>query len=1120
MSEKLTDTEKRFEIFVPNPKARINLGASNDTETGPFGYKGLSLQSDVNLFIDANKHTMFQTGQNYNGQVGGKWLQYSNADMYLSSTTNTNLSADAKITIAAGAGQGQITALDHGSTPRLVAYNNLKLHYTVDCIQTGLYEFFHGRRERFKNITTAWTEQFKHRSKPKLFGGQPAEELESTDDLKGGFIGNSKRSFDDLFPDDAKDNTVYASVTELQKQVLGKEDVIESFYGYSSYFSRFDPYKQKKGDWLHNSLKVAKRVADVAGKLGNLLTDNFLVENGLKLAEAADKGINALNNVKKLYERPEKLWQTDGPEDPTGLVDEAVSGWGARTTHTFDKVFGKAIDTAKTKATVTSSAGPFALEHGDEIEVIQPARGGQATTSAAISAVAASIDGSAAVEYPAGNYWELLIQIDAAGSATHEQITFTFTSDTTKTKREILNMVNGALAGKAIASLGGGDIVTITSASTGVDSSVNVSGSGMTYLFPGGGTATAGTPTSSGTYSGRVGMTAPTIFDGWGTSEPTIHIQCDKGGPKSVGFTGANTRNPETISGAIASATGSDGTVTIDDAGVIHIASSTKGTSSYAHVSGDQTALNNLHISVGRVNGSGNVADVSTVTTDEIHAIISPGLTGVVTKSDDGELVFSSTTTGDGSYVRVQASGSSTMATAIGLGGVEDEVEYQSWDTYDDSIGFFKGMFNDLRSINHELQKLPEDTRNLFRPLTQAIDDTVAVGTYTVGAIDAAKAAFSKAGPGPAETIGLVARDGISLGTQDRIVAAGSKGVVFIVEGEGGGEDYGKFVLGEALVKGALDYCPSSWQKDAPDKVDQVFDGRKVGSPSLGFKVISDSSAELMGTTSAQLLALGRGELDSKENDKKYVGIGVARVAGSRAAELCAHRKVVISARDEGKADDEDGTTGGRVELAGQTIAIGGMNLDGDTKDFKASEGFGIEAPVLAKQYFGSFEEFTPKLASVEWPKKLREEHPNTKHVVVHAEKDTVIVVDKYMVHVSSEDGITVGQRKKNPDAMTNEVDDTKPHFVLDDEGVSLRFGEKNKASTLHLAKDKASLWEGPTKDTAARAQLGLTSGTANLWGGTSRFTAKEGKLKLSAANLSTEADASLKLDGGVIKLG
>ncbi len=1117
MSDKLTDTEKRFEIVVPNPLARINMGSSNTTETGPFGYKGLSLQSGVNLFIDANKHTMFQTGQNYNGQVGGKWLQYSNADMVLSSTTNANLSADQKITIAAGAGQGQITALDHGSTPRLVAYNNLKLHYTVDCIQNGLYEFFHGRRERFK-VLLVKGKYFKHRSRPKIFGGQPPEELESAEDLQGGFIENSKRSYDDLFPDDSDDNAAYASVAEIQKQVLGKEDAIELSWGYSSYFSRFDPYKHKKGDFLHNSLKVMKRLADVAAKWGNVLTDNFAVSNLWKLAEACDKAINSLNNLKKLYARPEK-WATEY-DDRATWMDELESGIYARGEHAYLTLFGKAIDTGKTRATITSGGGPFKLEHGDKIVVTQPSKTSQGATSAAIAAVAAKASGSAAIEYPPGNAWQLKIVIDEHSTTTNSEIIFGFASETTLTPAQILALLNIELDNTAVASLGASNILTITSTSTGTDSSVSVSGSGISYLFPGGGTATAGTATTSGKYTGDVGVIAPDIADGWGHTNASIYIEFDKGGPKTVSFNGTNTRTPHKICDAISSALGSDGTATFDSTGVIHIESATKGTSSFVFVSGDQLALDNLHLSMSRVNGSGNVADSSAVTADEIHAIISPGLTGVVTKTNDGKLVFSSTTTGDGSYVKVGPSGSSTMAATIGLDGVEDEVEYQSFASYDDTAGFFNDIFSGIRSINHELQKLPEDLRNLTRPLTQALDDVVSTGTYAVGALDAAKAAFSKAGPGPAETIGLVARDGISLGTQDRIVAAGSKGVVFIVEGEGGEEDYGKFVLGEAQQKAALDYCPSSWKKDAPDQVDQVFDGRKVGSPSLGFKVISDSTAELMGTTSAQLLALGRAKLGSPENEQECVGIGVARVAGSRAAEVCGYRKVVISARDEGLWDDDDGTTGGRVEVAGQTIAIGGMNLESDVEDFKASEGFGIEAPTLAKQHFGSLEEYTPKLASVEWPKKLREEHPNTKHVVVHAEKDTVVVVGPYMMHLSAEDGITVGQRKKSPDATANEVDKEKPRFIIKDEVVLVELGERNKATTLRLKKDTASIWEGPTKDKSGRAQLDLKSGTANLWGGSRRFTAKEGALKLKSTDIGLGADGPLKLEGGTIKLG
>jgi len=43
-----TSTSTRFSIFVPSPKARINMGKPD--LDAPFGYTGLSLQSDVHSF--------------------------------------------------------------------------------------------------------------------------------------------------------------------------------------------------------------------------------------------------------------------------------------------------------------------------------------------------------------------------------------------------------------------------------------------------------------------------------------------------------------------------------------------------------------------------------------------------------------------------------------------------------------------------------------------------------------------------------------------------------------------------------------------------------------------------------------------------------------------------------------------------------------------------------------------------------------------------------------------------------------------------------------------------------------------------------------------------------------
>jgi len=261
MSENIADTSRRFEIFVPSPKARINLGARNRSDTGPFGYTGMSLQSDVHLFIDCNKNTLYQTGQTFCGQVGGQWRSFSNDNMFLSSTASTQLTADTKLIIAAGAGQGQITALDHGENMRLVPYNELRLHYVVDGLQTSLFEFFHGRHDREKRSFKAprasvdFEHFFSKSNKLVSLSAKAVPLLKDEAAHKGGFLHTVSRSWalmekgalesalsdDDLAPElvPALGPVIAAGLAKLgtDDEVLGKME-----FGYSGYYERFNPY--------------------------------------------------------------------------------------------------------------------------------------------------------------------------------------------------------------------------------------------------------------------------------------------------------------------------------------------------------------------------------------------------------------------------------------------------------------------------------------------------------------------------------------------------------------------------------------------------------------------------------------------------------------------------------------------------------------------------------------------------------------------------------------------------------------------------------------------------------------------------------------------------------------
>ena len=73
-------TAKRYEVLVPSPLSRINLGESDSTKlTGPFGYAGISMQTSGSMFTDVAADVMFQTAKGYCGQVAAGWAQFAEA---------------------------------------------------------------------------------------------------------------------------------------------------------------------------------------------------------------------------------------------------------------------------------------------------------------------------------------------------------------------------------------------------------------------------------------------------------------------------------------------------------------------------------------------------------------------------------------------------------------------------------------------------------------------------------------------------------------------------------------------------------------------------------------------------------------------------------------------------------------------------------------------------------------------------------------------------------------------------------------------------------------------------------------------------------------------------------
>ncbi len=1177
----VTDTQRRFEIYVPSPKARINLGAPNKDSTGPFGYTGLSLQSDVHLFIDCNKHTLFQTGQNYCGQVGGKWLQYSNSDMIMSSTTNVNLSAEKKIVIASGAGQGQITAIDHGSTPRIVNYNSLELHYRVDRLQSSLFEFFHGRRKRNEYTgALAAVLKFGGASTEYFDGkGKASSSVQTETLLRGGFAWVSADSLRELYPVASK-RAVHDFDSAVQddgdpvalldpfvhKKVLGGSKVPKDLkYGFSSYLSRFDPYSLTNTSKIshpiakglasfRNLLANMRRFADVCTKYAYLLTDNFLMKRAQAAMGAVDNLWKATSGAYRFVDLTFGAFLPGGSDGMLAeLQDEKNSGMMARVATAssgLDSAGQEARDkTAKTTAKIQSNRGDFDLtgatsltiQWGDDLDhsvTIDLTQGRDATRAE----LSLTISGEALLALPVS------VRIDLAALSGGVPVVPTWIpeGDIVAWVASVLSVSAASVSGATGSAV---DVyppaatvrtllatpAAITSLTKEFASVIPTPGTGYDPMTGQPWSTTAVTATLTLGSFVTLSVQRPTESFRLSVDGTSVTVSVDTSAVDPLDAASVQSA----IYSALTSGIGTSATVSaMSSSGGVTITSGKVGSSSRIVVlDGSEALLGGVGLDVGQeavgedaVAGLGS-EDLASVSAERLAQLIGSN-SKLSVSTTGGTITLTSkyaATSAKPSKVKV----SGAVADAV-FGTQENTVTIDDVDDDAQDLAEADAEYKTLISWNHELQKLPEDTRNLTRPIRNAVDDVVS----TMSSLEkAAENAMEFVGgdmkglPSPPEAIGLIADQGITLGTRDRIVGVGGKGVVFIADGGSGDENHAKFIPKiEQFVNLSLSWDPLDRKLSELLKDKKWVKEEKKRPKSLGFRVLSDSHVDLFATHVAQLMALGRGKLSAAGPDgKTIVGTGVARLAGSHAAEIAGYRKVVVSARNRG----DDDKTGGRVELAGQTIAIGGMNIAGDTKDFDHTKDtlFGI-APLDVDSFAGAEhledeekEALKKEFATYAWPETLRDGgakgHPDTQRVFVHAAKESVIQVGTYYIHVDAENGVTVGTRTADADPTANVIDDTKPSIQITPDKVRVSMGQLNKDSTLVLEKDSVLLFEGPTKDLAARAQLALKKGVATLYGGNSFFEAKQGKLAIYADNLDTSKTKNVKLTAsGTIKIG
>lgn len=1029
MSDNIADTERRFEIFVPSPKARINFGARNRTETGPFGYNGISIQSDVHLFIDANKNTLYQTGQTFCGQVGGQWNQFSNAAMHLSATHNVTLAADNRVIIASGAGQGQITALDHGEKMRLVPYNELKLHYVVDSLQTSLFEFFNGRHDRFEDqfglVKPVQLEHF-FSAKNRLVSltASPSELLNAGEAAhQGGFLDAVSRSWQQLeagTKEDALGPPTPEAVPWLSP-LLGAgiakagDDVLESLkYGYSGYLSRFDPYAIKEGGWfnnLHQMVVALKRFFHVALKYGEVVTDLPLVRNAIKgleavggLVAAAFQAYHAGTDSFPALAAFER--QADGGFQfgSGGIADELTSGIRTRA----GSVESGLADTRQ--ATIESSASPasgWPLELDTEYTMSVSWDGGEKNDAIRISRSG-----------PAPAEMSLTLKDSLASGPETGALSIHVTPPPELGRAARLytigltpaNTTDAAELVAAIAAVLPTDEVTVRVA----DGRVRIDGVSIAADDPSGETLEVRHLVSLADTAGNRAL-AERI-----RAEPAAPADAIALVPPRLNADGERERLKLTVDGTmieveldwrrslfdtladvpnlqlLASVTGSDNDVNI--ATRSHSSSSTLKA---------KVGTKDRWTLAPSPEARGLDSFGAAITAEEVVGRLG-SLEGASASVEEGKLVLQSNTVGRGS--RIEVSGS-LADLVFGSASKSETIRGEPKATARAGFTDSEAGFKTLVSWNHELQKLPEDTRNLTRPLTNAISDTLAAAGAVESAVKSSQEIFESGPPPPPEAIGLLSPGGITLGTQDRIVGSGGKGIVFISDGGTGSPDRAKFVPTEGWVADINDWSHDFFE---PKK-----EKAKQAQRSLGFRVLSDSVVDMAATSYAQLAALGRGTAAvARADGRTDVGIGVARVLGSYAAEVAGYEKVVISARNPGKDGDALGATGGRIELLGQRVLVGGVHstehplANGTTQsltDFgqAGTESFALDgldgAEHMADGADGDKAWIKHPASGAAWSPRLRALHPSTSHVDIHAATQIEQVVLPFRVQLTKE---------------------------------------------------------------------------------------------------------------------
>jgi hypothetical protein len=127
----------RFAVYVPAGESRLNLGKPDAKKL--FGFPGVSLTTQQNVFIDARNIAHVQSIGAMRPQTKGGWDQFVGGDVYLAGKGNLTIATKSKVILSAGFGKGfdKLTKYNPNE-PDWTAFNNLLLHYKFDAISVRM----------------------------------------------------------------------------------------------------------------------------------------------------------------------------------------------------------------------------------------------------------------------------------------------------------------------------------------------------------------------------------------------------------------------------------------------------------------------------------------------------------------------------------------------------------------------------------------------------------------------------------------------------------------------------------------------------------------------------------------------------------------------------------------------------------------------------------------------------------------------------------------------------------------------------------------------------------------------------------------------------------------------